>query len=289
MAFPSIDATSTSSERSDATSHTVDLPSGVSDGDLLIAFFAQDTFDVSGHSVSWPSPWVEMYDIQFEQHIIGSAAYLYASGGETSVIVTTTLSDRSEHIVYRISEHDSGTVIEWSTATGSTNTADPPSLTPSWGAEDTLWLIGASFDRPESNGPATDDPDNYTDAIESAIFTDATNAWGRSLRRNLNATSDDPNTFTTLQNEQWVIGLVAIRPISVILDQEGFRFRNDDGSESAATWRQNQDVNDSIAKNSNIRLRLLINATDDPSSEQFLLEYKENADPDAEYRAVLLT
>ena len=61
----------------------------------------------------------------------------------------------------------------------------------------------------------------------------------------------------------------------ITLEQEGFRFRNDDGSEVAATWRQVQDVFDSVAPNTNIRLRVLVNATGDPATSQFQLEYRK--------------
>lgn len=73
------------------------------------------------------------------------------------------------------------------------------------------------------------------------------------------------------------------------VDQEGYRFRNDDGSESAATWRQNQDTVDEVARDTNIRLRVLVDASGDPNSEQYQLEYKESADGVAEWRKVPLT
>jgi hypothetical protein len=46
-----------------------------------------------------------------------------------------------------------------------------------------------------------------------------------------------------------------------LFTQVAFRLRNDDGSESAATWKQNQDVNDSINVNTNFRVRFLIDET----------------------------
>lgn len=76
------------------------------------------------------------------------------------------------------------------------------------------------------------------------------------------------------------IGLLAT------LEQEGFRFRNDNGTEITATWRQLQDIIDSIAKSTNVRLRVLVNATDDPADNQYQLEYKETGDGDVEYRKI---
>lgn len=70
------------------------------------------------------------------------------------------------------------------------------------------------------------------------------------------------------------------------IDQEGFRWRNDDGTEITATWRQAQDVNDSVNKANRIRLRVLLDADNDPDSESFQVEYRESGDPDSEYRKV---
>jgi len=62
------------------------------------------------------------------------------------------------------------------------------------------------------------------------------------------------------------------------LDQEGFRFRNDDGSETTATWRAAQDTNVSVAEGVNVRLRLLINTTGDEDTLKYLLMYKKSTD-----------
>jgi hypothetical protein len=44
-------------------------------------------------------------------------------------------------------------------------------------------------------------------------------------------------------------------------EQEGYRWRNDDGSETAATWKASQDTNSTTAVNNNVRVRVLINRT----------------------------
>lgn len=56
---------------------------------------------------------------------------------------------------------------------------------------------------------------------------------------------------------------------------EGYRFRNDNGSETTATWRQAQDTSDSIARLTNIRLRPLVNVTGDAPSQGYRLEYRK--------------
>ena len=53
---------------------------------------------------------------------------------------------------------------------------------------------------------------------------------------------------------------------SASIEQEGFRFRNDDGSESTATWKDVQDANITLAATTAFRLRMILNATGDPAS-----------------------
>ena len=69
--------------------------------------------------------------------------------------------------------------------------------------------------------------------------------------------------------------VVTSLPVSISVEQEGFRFRNDDGSESAATWKAAQDVDASIAIDERFRLRFLLNATGDPAAQSYQLEYRK--------------
>lgn len=63
------------------------------------------------------------------------------------------------------------------------------------------------------------------------------------------------------------------------LEQEGYRWRADDGNESGATWLAAQDTNITRGANVNTRLRTLVNATGDPSSEQYQLEWRKVGGP----------
>jgi hypothetical protein len=58
------------------------------------------------------------------------------------------------------------------------------------------------------------------------------------------------------------------------IEQEGFRFRNDDGTEATATWKANQDTNINLAADTAVRIRMLLNATGDPASIGAQLEYR---------------
>lgn len=78
--------------------------------------------------------------------------------------------------------------------------------------------------------------------------------------------------------QRWAHVAIAV-PLasSSTLQQEGYRFRDDDGDEDGATWLDSQDTDITRADDLNTRLRMLINATGDPATGQYQLEYREAA------------
>lgn len=73
--------------------------------------------------------------------------------------------------------------------------------------------------------------------------------------------------------------VVAYQPIVITREQEGYRFRADDGSESTASWLAAQDSNISRDKLTPARLRVITNVTNDPPSEAVKLQYRRVGDP----------
>lgn len=61
---------------------------------------------------------------------------------------------------------------------------------------------------------------------------------------------------------------------STAYEQEGYRFRDDDGSESAATFLASQDTSIVRRKALKTRVRIIMNATGNPVSNDFKLEYR---------------
>lgn len=64
------------------------------------------------------------------------------------------------------------------------------------------------------------------------------------------------------------------------LVQSAFRFRNDNGSESAATWAA--DENAPLTGNNRMRLRLQVDATNDPAAGALRLEHRRRLTVDPE-------
>lgn len=103
-----------------------------------------------------------------------------------------------------------------------------------------------------------------------------------------NETGDTTHTASTVSSRYWAAIAISFKLASVaaVLEQEGFQFRDDDGSETGATDRGAQDSNITEAKSTNMRLRVLIAATNDPDAGQYQLEWKKSGDSDDEYRAI---
>jgi hypothetical protein len=99
----------------------------------------------------------------------------------------------------------------------------------------------------------------------------------RPEHRRVTATTSVAGTFTTTagsaahKTAAWAFAEAG----STTLTQEGFRFRNDDGSESAATWLAAQDTNITQPLNTNTRLRVLLDASGDPAAGTYQLEWQK--------------
>lgn len=64
---------------------------------------------------------------------------------------------------------------------------------------------------------------------------------------------------------------------SIKAEQHSFRFRDDNGSETTASWLASLNTDVTRAKDTNTRLRTLVNVTGDLPAQNFQLEYKDSA------------
>jgi hypothetical protein len=205
-AFPAVQATNTSGHSSNVTSHTVNLPTGINAGDLLIVFFSCD----GNETVTWPTVdgWASIFN-QTNANTL-DIGYKIADGTEGSTItVGTGTTEQSAHISYRITGHDSAQAPEASAgATGNSTSPNPDSLAPTGGAKDYLWIAVEGNDQGDA---ASAYPTNYTNGQTNNIGTN-NGANVAVARRALNASSEDPGTFT-IPSEEWIACTVAVHPV----------------------------------------------------------------------------
>lgn len=78
----------------------------------------------------------------------------------------------------------------------------------------------------------------------------------------------------------WEDDIPAAANTAVSLELEGYRWRNDDGSETTATWAAAQDTTDSVAKNTNQRLRVIVNSIGNPPNGDYVLRFRRQGSND---------
>lgn len=82
-----------------------------------------------------------------------------------------------------------------------------------------------------------------------------------------------PSTDNSLDLDDIVINGTVVS--SGTVEQEGFRWRTDDGTETTATWLAPQDTNITRLRSQNTRLRFVLNSTLNRGAESYQLEYRE--------------
>lgn len=85
----------------------------------------------------------------------------------------------------------------------------------------------------------------------------------------------------------WHAQIATFKFVVLSYEQEGYRFRADDGSETTASWLAAQDTPITRAAETNTRLRILVDTEDgDPPSTQFQLEYRKVDSASGEWHKV---
>lgn len=208
MAFPTVAGKGTeyNTAGSNQTSHAVAYPASISAGELLIMFFHKD----GSGAITWPGTFIEIYQTAAggASHLSG-AAYRIATGSESGTVTVTTASEQATARIWRITSWHGTTPPECGTAaTGTSANPNPPTLSPSWGSADTLWIATCGV----NGGPSTSAyPTNYSGNQETADSGGSGAAGGAQASRENATATEDPGTFTTA-NQGWTAQTIAVRP-----------------------------------------------------------------------------
>lgn len=214
MTFPTIPTSGantllTTNQATATTTHTFPSLTTLDNasGDLLLAIIVKyDGASTDAEFSSWGGSFTEFVDrAQSGTNVPGAigAAYKFSDGTETGTFtVTSAGSHRSVMFLLSVKLAHTSTPPEATTrATGTTAAADPASLSPSWGAADTLWIAVANNDETSLTGSFTGitaAPTNYGSYFDSGIIGgDVIGALEGALAfRQNNAASEDAGGFT---------------------------------------------------------------------------------------------
>lgn len=212
MPFPTIQAQATSAKNTGTgTTFTVNLPTGIASGHLLLAIVTFGGEGGTGKTASWPAGWTEIKDFA-NGGITAAAAYRIADGTEgSSISVTQSAGAQAAALVYRITGQDSTVAPQASTgASGTSNAPDPDALTPSAGGKDYLWLAIAGAR--DSINTISAYPTNYT-LGQASVESSASDANGTRLGsagRTLAASTENPGSYTISGSNDWQAFTISI-------------------------------------------------------------------------------
>lgn len=214
MAFATVSGSATGSE-TNGTAPTFTFPATCPAGSLVLFIAATDNTAAFTEPAGTTGIVNANISATHRTCIFGKVAA--GTEGGTTIDGTLAASEAMTYVALVIEDwHGSLDGVEVSTgASGSSYNPDPDSLTPTWGAEDTLWLAYYTADYADHTATAwpTDYADNQITVAHSETL------GGRQAiavaSRELAATSADPSTFTyggTASNLDWAAGTIAIRP-----------------------------------------------------------------------------
>lgn len=211
MAFPQVSSVTGTGFPTRQATHAVNMPATVDAGDLLMVFIS--TRVATGAFT--PTDWTQLALETGPSNSSGIYIKVAVGNEDGGTVDFNGSSAEGAADCYRITAWGGTTSdVEVSTVVSAVGaTADPASLTPSWGAKDNLWLIFVGMANDEEL--MTGAPTNYGN-IENQISGAGENlsASVGSCRRELNATTEDPGA-ATIDFASYHAWTVAVEPAGV--------------------------------------------------------------------------
>ena len=214
MSFPTV--TESGGQASGAT-HTLTLPSFAT-GDLLIAYvFVEGSAGATFTYVSSTTSFTQLFTTNV-QALQDCRYRVMQSGDSGDLVITGASALQLAYSFFKIPAGEFSGVPESANINGAyTGQPDPPSLTPSWGSADTLWLaLSCNYN------PVTTYPTNYT----QLGFRSGNTAVASAYRNNATAT-EDPSKYVWQSGWYSSAATVAIRPAAAPPAAAGFLMLED--------------------------------------------------------------
>ncbi len=183
-----------------ATSHPINMPSGITAGELLILCMMLDR---DRSAPSGLSGWTQLFWANGDPGL--GLYYKTAAGGET-LTLTYSPGLSASYAVLRIANWQ-GTPETTTSATGSSANPDSGSISPSWGTASASFFISMHSLFNTSSITTTAAPTNYTGPFPSSAGS------GAMAYRVLTASSENPGAATISSSNGWAARTIAIRSV----------------------------------------------------------------------------
>lgn len=209
MAFPQVAAFSSGADTENLTERVIALPAG--SGGRVFVFVSADDAPGTGAVAVEEDDWLPLLDsVSLAGGRVRGMVVYKDAPAETEITVTTSAAEACAWVAMRVTGFDAATAPAVSSpASLSGVDPDPPSLDPSWGEEDTLW-IAAAFCDPGYAFP-TAGPAGYEDFTEA--HWNENNGASVAVATLENATeSVNPGVFTAAIGPDSTAYTFAVRP-----------------------------------------------------------------------------
>lgn len=238
----SVSSASATSFSTSVTSMAVNLSSS-SPGDLLIALVSVRN---SGTWSTIPTGWTQLFSPVATGGVGDLTAFYKTADGTESSTATWIASTGTTGAwqVRTIKGWHGTTAPEAATAnSGGTpgSNIDSPSLTPSWGSDNTIWLSvgGAAAESITSSAG----PSGYSDSTWTNVSAGGSSASVGSAYKHSTGSSEDPGNFTTDASRWWYAATIGIRPAQVLSDSTPeLDFTGTDAESDAITYEVQVDM-----------------------------------------------
>lgn len=211
-AFAAVQGTPTCTADTTSASFTVTLPTGVAAGEVLMLFMSLTT---TGTVSQTSGGFTQINTATNGTAVQGEVWAKIAAGGDANPVFSFSgSSDDVAIIAIRVNSHSvsnvSTDIYKGTAATGTDAAPNPPSLSPSPGSQDYLWIV---YHAADDDDDTSAQPTNYTATHLHCQSANSTSSSETSVAdRQLTQSTEDPGTFTIAASEEWVSNTFAIPP-----------------------------------------------------------------------------
>lgn len=221
MAYPTVRDSQTSILNSGNVNHSITYPTTVVAGDILIGIFGAKEDSVTPFDSEWApgDGWTEL--AEDEIGVVGlSIAWKEADGSEggNTTLVTSNALITPTHAAIIYAVKDASIVSNPESLLDkalSTNAPDSPSLTPTGGSKDYLFISAFVYEMTELGSIAVSSyPSGYaSNQVNAQSGTDSWSTGIAAATQNITSTADNPGVAALSADSDWVAATIAVHPV----------------------------------------------------------------------------
>jgi len=216
VAFPSIAGATGGGETSNTATHVISLPASIAAGELLMVLLTCD----GAPTLTWPASWPTGGSSGKQLYLASNGAVVtqevrcrVATATEAATFnINSSSNEQLSFTSIRVSGWHGTTMPEAGTpTTNSDDQPDPPTLTPSWGTADNLWLVIGGHD--DGTKTVSSYPLNFNLSQRNDRGIGAGAGTGQGFAGRQAATgSQSPAVFVLSAADHWIANTIAVRP-----------------------------------------------------------------------------